>query len=216
LLTMLGKIISPINWLIEAVFPRFCVSCQSEGEILCRSCLINWQSSPSVKKQTFTSFNYADFIARELVQAWKYDFDISARNQLFQQIALQDQALIAFCESRNIKKITWIPLHYQRRNERGFDQAEIVAKYISQITKIPCEQLLSRSQSTVQQARLANKERRKILKKNPFKSRKTLNGEVILLVDDVITSGSTMKICEKNLLASGAGSIRRYAILRAK
>jgi competence protein ComFC len=213
---MLGKIIKPFFWLIEAVFPRFCVGCNDEGQILCHSCLVQWQNNPSVKNLTFTSFSYADFIARELVHAWKYDFDNSALDFILQQISLQDQALISFCESNNIKKISWIPLHYQRRNERGFDQAELIAAFLSRIVSIPHEQLLNRSKSTTQQAKLSLTDRKKILKLNSFKSRKTLNGENILLVDDVITSGSTFKACENVLLGSGAGSVYRYAILKAK
>lgn len=213
---MSGILINSVKWCLDAVLPRFCTSCDQEGSLLCRSCYASWITNPEVKTKSFSSFSYADPISRGLIRAWKYNFDNSAWRILATEISKQDQALIAFCTAHNIKKIVWLPLHYQRRNERGFDQAEIIARFISHITNIPVEPILHRKTSTSQQARMSDIDRRKIVKNKPFKCLKSLNGEHILLVDDVITTGSSMRSAQRELTNMGAGHIYWYAILRAK
>ena len=213
---MSGKITKPLFWLIDAILPRFCISCEVEGKIICKSCHVNWQTHPRIKARSFSSFSYSDPIARELIRAWKYSFDESAWQIMKQEIIKQDQALLTFCHSMNIKKITWLPLHFQRRNERGFDQAERVANFLGQITGIKVEKLLSRHLATEQQARKTIAERKKIALTKPFKALKTLNEENILLVDDVITTGSTMRSAENILKEIGAGQVFRYSILKVK
>lgn len=212
---MNGKITKPLIWIIDAILPRFCVSCENEGKIICKSCHVNWQTHPRIKVKSFSSFAYSDPIARELIRAWKYSFDESAWQLMKQEIAKQDQALITFCQTMKIKKITWLPLHFQRRNERGFDQAERVADFLGQITGLPVEKLINRRLSTEQQARKTSTDRKKILLTRPFRALKTLNNENILLVDDVITTSSSMRSGQKELKKCGAGSIFWYSIFRA-
>jgi ComF family protein len=110
-----------------------------------------------------------------------------------------------------------VPLHLSHLRWRGFNQAILLAK-----TCFPFWQeklrtdLLVRHRKTVPQIGLASEERRSNLR-GAFSVRRPeeISGRRILLVDDVFTTGSTLRECAETLLQAGAREIAAFTVARA-
>lgn len=104
-----------------------------------------------------------------------------------------------------------VPVHPARQRARGFNQAAILARGLSERLQLPvCEKALVRSRKTLPQKELNPEERLKNLRQ-AFKSGKILPGtETVLLVDDIYTTGSTLEACTHVLKTMG---IRRVYTL---
>ena len=87
-----------------------------------------------------------------------------------------------------------LPLHRKRLHKRGYNQAEYIARGISQVTGIPiATKLLARRENNAQQSRKSLDERKQLPQIFLVKDPAALRGKTVLLIDDVITSGSTMR-----------------------
>ena len=117
------------------------------------------------------------------------------------------------------QKWDWIvpvPLHPAKKRQREFNQAERLATYLSAAAKIPLDTgLLKRVAATATQTKLTRQQRAENMR-NAFalhKGRK-LNGERILLFDDVFTTGATTDACAKVLLSAGAQEVCVWTVAR--
>jgi ComF family protein len=106
--------------------------------------------------------------------------------------------------------VTWVPLSARRRARRGFDQAELLARSVARLRGMPVGRLLRRARDTRAQARLAGVDRRAALR-DAFVSVRSPPARVVL-VDDVLTTGSTAAACAGVLKGAGA---RRVVVLTA-
>ncbi len=91
-----------------------------------------------------------------------------------------------------------VPIHWTRRFERGFNQAELLAEPLR-----PDLGTLARIRGGAPQASLTPEERRTHLE-GAFRAKRRLEGEAVLLIDDVATTGHTGIECAKALKAAGA------------
>ncbi len=111
-----------------------------------------------------------------------------------------------------------VPLHAARVRERGFNQAVLIAEGITSVLHIPVETAwVHRSHYTQSQTSM-NAEQRKQNMVNVFvasKSVSRLRGARILLVDDVLTTGSTLNACATALLEGGARSVDAATLVAA-
>jgi ComF family protein len=106
-----------------------------------------------------------------------------------------------------------VPLHWQRRWARGYNQAELIARPLAERLGVPLRQALRRRRGTTPQATLSREARRRNLK-SPFAGRAVLAGERVLLVDDVVTTGATLHAAAERLRSQGAGTIIAAAVAR--
>ncbi len=104
--------------------------------------------------------------------------------------------------------ITFVPIHFLRKSKRGYNQSQLIAKSLSEITGIVVMPLLKKTKNTKPLSKMNKKQRGEAVK-NVFVPKKNnqLHGETIILVDDVITTGSTTGECAKILKKMGAGEI---------
>jgi ComF family protein len=107
------------------------------------------------------------------------------------------------------------PLHWTRKLQRGFNQAELFSRMLSHFSGVPVETALRRVKRTHQQAKL-NREQRKKNLSGAFSVKKGANFKKrdILLVDDVMTTGATLHSAAAELAANGAGRIYIMVIAR--
>jgi ComF family protein len=109
-----------------------------------------------------------------------------------------------------------VPLHPAKRREREFNQAERLAARLGAATHIPVnKRLLQRVVPTRTQTQLSRPERLDNVR-NAFAMRQgqRLNGERIVLVDDVFTTGATTSACARVLVAAGAGEVCVWTVAR--
>jgi len=109
-----------------------------------------------------------------------------------------------------------VPLHTLKEREREFNQAEILARHLSAATHIPMNtKLLRRVTPTLTQTRLT-KQQRAVNMRGAFaiRDRVKLNGERVVLVDDVFTTGATTSACAVALRAAGAGEVCVWTVAR--
>jgi ComF family protein len=116
-------------------------------------------------------------------------------------------------------RIIPVPLHDQRAKERGFNQAAVIAEALAKGLQLPLDQAtLSRPVASEKyRAGLDPKGRRDTVA-GAFAVRhpRLVEGESILLVDDVFTTGATVNACAEALLASGACNVLVLTIARGK
>lgn len=106
-----------------------------------------------------------------------------------------------------------IPLHPARMRERGYNQSELLARRVSQLTGIPTDNALRRVKNTRTQARIVDAKKRRQNLEGAFAvtNPETLRNKQILLIDDVTTTGATLDAAAKALKAAGAGIV--YALV---
>jgi ComF family protein len=97
-----------------------------------------------------------------------------------------------------------VPLHRRRRKKRGYNQSEVIARGISQITGIPVvTTLLMRTGQVRSQTSLGRYDRFENVRGNfrICRNAPDVTGKLILLIDDVVTTGSTLEACCEEVLA---------------
>jgi ComF family protein len=102
-----------------------------------------------------------------------------------------------------------VPLHWWRRFARGYNQSEALARALAHHLSLPCRSgWLRRVRNTPQQTRQTPAGRRENVK-NAFRARPraALRGKTVLLVDDVLTTGSTCSEAARALRAAGAARV---------
>ena len=98
--------------------------------------------------------------------------------------------------------ITFVPIHKSRERKRGYNQAELLAKALAERVDLPCVNLLEKSVKTPNQAKLNRAARLENIK-NSF-SAVQKPPEHVILIDDVMTTGSTADECSRVLKRAGA------------
>jgi ComF family protein len=112
--------------------------------------------------------------------------------------------------------VTAVPLHWRRRWQRGFNQSELLARAIAHRWNIPCVRVLRRVRSTPAQAGLSNSRRRRnVAGAFACSNAQLVSGRRVLLVDDVLTTGSTAAACAYALKQAGAARITFLTVARA-
>jgi competence protein ComFC len=153
-------------------------------------------------------------IVREVIHEFKYGRQIHLRHLVAQWLraALDDERLRGI----SFDLLVPVPLHAARRRERGFNQASLLAELLSAQTSIRAKPLLERIRYTTTQTALDRSERMENLH-NAFRLRKNANvrGLRVLLIDDVLTTGSTLSECARVLKRAGATSVHAATAARA-
>lgn len=119
-------------------------------------------------------------------------------------------------DKENWDLIVPVPLHCLKKREREFNQAERLANQLSRATHIPMNRnLLERVEFTRTQTLLTRPQRMANVR-TAFRMRneKKLNGEKIIVIDDVLTTGATTSACAKILRKAGAGKICVWTVAR--
>ncbi|WP_434602034.1 ComF family protein [Pseudomonas sp. Z4-7] len=109
-----------------------------------------------------------------------------------------------------------VPLASRRLRQRGFNQATLLARWLSAALRIPCEDdLLLRIQDTpAQQVLDARARRRNLRQAFALAPRAVLNNRHLALVDDVLTTGATAQALARLLLDAGAARVDVYCLAR--
>ncbi len=109
-----------------------------------------------------------------------------------------------------------VPIHKSRMRQRGYNQAALLARALRQTTQIPLEEdLLVRLKQTRAQMELEKEERLSNVK-DAFTVKELPPGAIVLLVDDIYTTGATANQCAKVCKRAGAAEVHVYTLAAAK
>jgi competence protein ComFC len=112
--------------------------------------------------------------------------------------------------------ITWVPMNARKKQDRGFNQSELIARFVSKQAGIPCRKLLSERRGAGVQRRMGVRDRFiNILDRYEAAAGIDLSGQSVLLVDDIFTTGATVNECARQLKNAGARSVISITLARA-
>lgn len=217
---MLKTLAQGLDALYSLVYPNLCASCMEEltgnEELICIVC---WQE---VIPTRFHTYSMND-VARKLygrfyfnrAAAGYYFHKVSGLQTMLHAVKYREQAALGIelgkrlartCMSNQwldqLDYIVPIPLSDKKFRERGFNQAELLAKGIQQIVPIPLDtQSLIRNRNTETQTKKNIAQRQKNVA-NAFEvvQPQTFRNKHVLLLDDVLTTGATIASCAKEIL----------------
>ena len=116
-----------------------------------------------------------------------------------------------------IDLVTWVPLHPKRKKRRGYDQAELLARRTAELRGIPAVSTLEKVRLTGVQSQQNTEANRRANVEGAYRalSGPDLAGKRVVLVDDVVTTGSTLAECAACLRGAGASDIVALTFARA-
>jgi len=212
-----------INQFFDFFLPRYCTGCGKklayDEKLVCPVCLntILTANTKTIKAEYNRKFNddriIEDFSSlyifekdktfQDIIHSIKYSNKFLAGVFLGRLLA---ESLEDKINSWKIDLIIPVPLHHLKKAERGYNQAEYIAKGISKRSGIRMQNnVIRRVRYTQSQTTMSLKEREQnITKAFKVKHKKKITGKNLLIVDDVITTGATVKECGKVLKDNGA------------
>ena len=224
-----------LTGLADVLYPWLCPACETpmkSGKMLCPDCLVALPRTEqaalrgNITEQLFyknrrfrrgAAFLFFDdqLVSRRLVHAIKFSDRPDLAEYLAEQAAMEFMCADFFDE---IDLIVPVPLHPRRERERGYNQSEWIARGLSRKTGIPIDTLhhLTRCRNTDQQALLRSEKREENMK-GAFQVNhpEELYRKHILLVDDVVTTGATLRACMEALVPCRGCKISIFALGKA-
>lgn len=219
--------------LLDLIYPKYCVYCRKLGSYLCPNCFI--RLSFDVKKMclscnrasfdglthprclkkytidgSFSAISYGA-VAKKLLYQFKYKPYLSDLTKFL--ITLMEESIIQNEEFHKVLSrdpiIAFVPLHGSKLKERGYNQVELLAEGLGKKLALQVQNVLVRTRQTKPQFGLKKKEREDNVS-DAFAIRdkgQEIRDKTIFLVDDVLTTGSTLLECANILKRGGAKQV---------
>ena len=196
-----------VHWLLNIVFPIQCLGCHRYDFWLCANCLNkikaarvecpqcrqpsqNSQTCPDCRNQTALDrlivwADYQNPLVQKSIHALKYGFVSGLTGTLGQGLA--QQILTSASPLPNNVVLIPVPLHWQRRNERGFNQAELLARSCADTLKLAyLPKALKRIKYTLPQATLSRHNRlTNLVSLFTLQPGLDFSGKIVIIIDDV-------------------------------
>lgn len=213
----IGKITQPSNDCILCDY-----SCDCDDKLICDYCFLDIELFPLgydlllFNPKASENIKHSNISGITLATDYRWPFDRLLVQLKFHNKQINAKVLGQFLQQQ-LEHLAWpnfdlicpVPLHRFRLLKRGYNQAELIAKYMQDKNGI--YRGLKRNRSTKAQTQLNRKQRRKNII-DAFYCEDDLTGKTILLVDDVVTTGSTVDEAAKTLIDSGATAVYVAAV----
>ena len=203
---------------VGRVFGTTCPGCLKVSSSVCKNCVeqisqieslisspkfhsvykdVSNEARSNVGPKVIVAFGYSK-IVRQMILSMKYRnmrssvavLGAALAERITQETAISDQ---------KIDLISWAPTTARRKLERGHDHAEILARFVAKELKVQCRGVLRRLTDLPQTGRT----RQQRLGGPRFVSR-PLNNKCVVVIDDVVTTGTTLKRASQALYEGGA------------
>ena len=192
------------NEILDIVYPmeEKCIICRTDGFIgLCPYC------KSKINRATIEngnlSYGFYGGTLKTLILKFKYESDFTAGYLL-------SKLLVEMIKENEIYAdvICYVPMTKKSEKKRGFNQCEVIARYIGYHINVPVSDCIKKIKNTKEQKTLTKEERVKSIK-GAFKvSRiKDIKNKNVILIDDVMTTGATINECKDVLKKSGVNNI---------
>jgi len=183
--------------------PPDCVGCGQQGAVLCRRCRFGLLATSAVVVESggepvYAAAPFAGTV-RHIVTGLKYRNRRDAARVLARLIAER-------IELGAVDLVTWAPTTDRRARHRGFDQAELLARELARLLGAPSRRLLYRRHGPAQTGR-SRAERLALDHRSAFRGHSRRPGLRVVVVDDVVTTGSTLLAARESLWAAGVAEV---------
>ena len=217
---------SSFTALLDLLVPPRCPGCGREGELLCDACLLPFHRR--LDEPPGTPLGLPSDLPRGIVQLeWCGTFSGPVRAAIH-LLKYKGQRRLAEPLGEALARrwersaaggdvVTWVPVHAERERERGFDQAELLARVVGEALGLPVLRCLERAASTRAMHALGRHERSRNVAgaftvapgQEPL-----LRGHWPVIIDDVVTTGATLAGCASALDDAGAVAVSALAVAR--
>ena len=217
---------------LNLLLPISCAVCSTEGRFVCADCepqlprlerpycvrcsdrgrepLCDWCAAAPPTVNGIRAPYVFEGAVRDLVHDLKY------RN--LRASAPELAGLMAECLRRNDLSsdvLAPVPLHRSAERLRGYNQSVLLCRELAKLTDIPMRaRLLRRKRDTPTQVSMGSHDERRRNMVGAFECDADVRGSTVLVIDDVVTTGSTMSACADALKAAGAASVWGLALAR--
>ena len=205
--------------MLHLLFPPKCVLCKqllTRNETdLCHHCRENAPVFRRTERNiTFVAHWTALWYYKDDVRSSLHRFKFSGRRNYASSYARLLGLKLQYRFTEQIDVITWVPVSRLRRLKRGYDQSALLAQTLGRELSLPVKRLLRKVRHTPPQSgfREASRRRANVLGAYLAISSDCIQGKTILLLDDVVTTGSTASECAKTLLTAGAKQVLFAAV----
>lgn len=199
--------------LLDLLFPPKCPFCGkvTKGHTVCPAC---WKTLPWTEGQETVRKLSAEVVcaaplwyedaAREGLLRYKFQGGVAAADALGE--------LAARCAAEEFSgefdTVTWVPVGPKRLKKRGYDQTRLVTEAACRLWETEAVQLLRKPVDNPPQSGLKDAAARRANVLGVYEALPGAEGKHILLIDDIVTSGSTLLECVRTLKDAGAASVR--------
>lgn len=215
----------PLDAVLDLLFPPKCVFCGAildDGEEgMCARCQreLPWLlEGEAEQKGEFFSLCAAPLRYQDKVRDSVHRYKFQGRRGYHKLYG----RLVAQCVHDHLDGrydlISWVPLSRKRKRERGYDQAFLLASAAAAELGAPLVETLQKTRNTTAQSGLteASQRRANVLGAYVPVDPRQVEGRRVLLIDDVVTTGSTLSECARTLRTIGAADVVCAALARAR
>ncbi len=208
------------NWLQDLIFPPVCGNCGRVDFRFCAGCLREleqaaveatagaWDVASALDGLIATGAHRG--ILQSAARAFKYEGAVDLAAPLAHRLLIALQSAVW-----QVDAVVPVPLFADREADRGYNQSALLSRQLTAATGIRSRaECLRRVRNTNQQALLSGADRRENVR-DAFEANEDARGLSILLVDDVITTGSTLRECAIALRENGAIAVYGIAVSHA-
>ncbi len=227
-----------MGFLKDLLFPKMCAGCGAIGSFVCLRCRTKllvlekqrcfYCKSPSLygfthptcKKQfgvdgVISIYSYNPFL-KKLLKTAKYRLAKEALDELL-DLSTVPTGLLLYSTNTHFDELSLqpIPLHSSRLRARGFNQGEVICTFLQSLKRsVKVLDILYRYHNTPAQAQMRTRLKRYKNMHSAFRTKKVKIPKEILLIDDVITTGSTIRSATETLKRAGVEKVVAFSLAR--
>jgi ComF family protein len=192
---------------IEDPICYYCGDPLDEDDLdICNQCAVE-----DVPFQQARSYGIYDGTLARSIQQLKYEREQALAHDL---APLLEELVLRKDLQHKIDGITYVPMHKSNQRLRGFNQSELLARRLGKLINKPVMTTLRKTKSTRSQMELSGSDRRENLS-GVFEALPHVNSGIMLLIDDVYTTGTTISECSKVLRQHGIEEVVVLTLARA-
>lgn len=213
-----------IDTITNFLFPKVCGICKNKinKNYTCEKCsnILKYTMERELcvrKSEDYVDLQISLFTYRNFIRSKILEMKFDGKAYISSSFA---ECMCKILKDKNIEFdiIIPVPIHPKRYMERGYNQSELLSRFISREFKVKnATKILFKVKNNVPQSTLNQKKRiENVINAYKVKKNKKICGKKILLIDDIYTTGATANECAKILKKNGASKVICFTIAYGK